>query len=191
MRDSSGDRVNEMLFENSFMTFARIPVAILAAVIAIASCSSTELRGDELDWLSGENTGAISSDEPSRLLPRSSLRRVGGALGIVLGGFILLTVVMKKSSPSSPVNAMMEPLGSVQIAPKVRLHLVRFGARILVLHISGQNVQRVAELEDPDEVKELLTARVGSDATSVPVSVSKLLQTAEQDLPPAMRGFNR
>ena len=170
------------------MSFSRTTFALLAAMLLVG-CSASITWADELAWLSGQPVA--SNEVPARSFPRASLQKVGGALAVVLGGFFLLTIVMRKQSPRLPVNEMMEPLGSVQIAPKVRLHLVRFGTRIIVLHISGQNVQRVAELEDPDEVQQLLSTLHSNEKTSVPVSVSALLKTVEHGSPHAMRGLEQ
>ena len=129
-------------------------VAITLLCLAQCACA------DESQWLVSDNPGSTLAKpgeqlkNPRRAQP--SLRKVGGALAVVLGGFFLMTIFMRKQPNALLANEMMEPLGSVQIATKIRLHMVSFGARILVLHIAGQNVQRVAELEDPEEVAKIL-----------------------------------
>lgn len=150
----------------------------LGATVLLLLSSSLTLAG-ELDWLDVVPNNAATSASDDISPQRLPIRKVGGALAVVLGGFLLLTVLLRKQAPAIAANDMMEPLGSVQIAPKVRLHLVRFGSRILVLHISGQNVQRVAELDDAKEVERLLRGYPDRQAASLPVSVNDLLQTVD------------
>ena len=115
---------------------------------------------------------------------RKPVKVVTSSLAIVLGGFALLLVIFRKGhSQASP--AIMDTLGKVRVTPRVELQLVRLGQRILVLHITSNNVQTVAEITDPQEVQsllkhcgnadELLSHRVGdllrdSDANTAPLS---------------------
>ncbi len=167
----------------------RQSIASLVAVLLLGCCSMAS-QADELDWLSGGPTATVADGTTTNPMPMTSYRKVGAALAVVLGGFFLWTVAMRKQRTMRPINEMMEPLGSVQIAPKVRLHLVRFGKRILVLNISGQNVQRVAELEDPDEVQKLLAIQPADNVPTIPASVSTLLQDVEQSAQP-LRSLHR
>ena len=162
----------------------RISGAILLAVLLSASPAAGE---GEVDWLYGASGESKVSSADNTVRSQPSIKRVGGALAIVLGGFFLLTLLLRKKSNSLPAHQMIEPLGSVPITSKVRLHLVRFGNRILVLNITGQNVQRVAELEDPDEVQKLLALSQGN-SNSVSVSVTDLLQKMDSDSSVALRG---
>jgi len=167
-------------------------------IAATLLCVGHHACADEAEWLVSETNPAstiaengLQRSSVSEDAPRSqpSLRKVGGALAVVLGGFFLMTIFMRKQNNTLLANEMMEPLGSVQIAPKVRLHMVRFGSRILVLHIAGQNVQRVAELEDPEEVAKFLASK--SDGATVPVSVGELLQSVERAPFDQLRGTPR
>lgn len=162
---------------------------ILATVLL---CVSYQTRADESQWLVSETIPATTRTTPGSStspLSQPSFRKVGGALAVVLGGFFLMTIFMRKQNNAMFANGMMEPLGSVQIAPKVRLHMVRFGSRILVLNIAGQNVQRVAELEDPEEVAKLLASK--THGATVPASVSELLQDVEHRSSVPLRGAPR
>ena len=162
-------------------------VALTHSTAAWASEDAPTGEGD-VQWIYGApSDSATPLPRPSNG-SQPSLKKVGGSLAIVLGGFFLLTVFLRKKTTALPAHEMIEPLGSVPITPKVRLHLVRFGSRILVLHISGQNVQRVAELEDPVEVQKLLGLCQGGSSNSVPVSVNDLLQTMESDVGLPWRG---
>jgi len=109
----------------------------------------------------------ISSDSDSR--PSSGghfqrlnpLKTVVSSLAIVLGGFALFVVCFRKQV-KVPSSSVMETLGTVQVAPKVHLHLVRLGERLLLLHLTSGRVERVAEITDRSEVQSLLAAHYGS-----------------------------
>ena len=150
----------------------------LVLAILFATCPLSISMADELNWLSGspESAPTTTFDASHQQLP---IRKVGGALAVVLGAFILLTQLMRKRNPAATVNALMEPLGCVQIAPKIRLHLVRLGTRILVLHISGQNVQRVTELVDPNEVEPLLATRRQLQPNALPISIHEFVESGQ------------
>ena len=158
--------------------FMDSPSVKLVLAIVLATCPLSFCMADELNWLSGpqEATSTTTFDTSHQQLP---IRKVGGALAVVVGGFFLLTQLMRKRNPGTTAHALMEPLGCVQIAPKIRLHLVRLGTRILVLHISGQNVQRVAELVAPNEVEPLLAASRQLQPNALPISIHELVETGQ------------
>ena len=65
-----------------------------------------------------------------------------------------------RRKPEAPVieassHRMMESLGELQLTAKLKLHLVRIGSRVLVLHLSQDAVQTVTEIVDPQEVATL------------------------------------
>ncbi len=109
----------------------------------------------------------ISSDSDSRpsssghYQRRNPLTTVVSSLAIVLGGFALFVVYFRKQV-KAPSSSVMETLGTVQVAPKVHLHLVRLGERLLLLHLTSERVERVAEIADRNEVQSLLAAHYGS-----------------------------
>ena len=143
---------------------------------------STIAMADESTWLLTESqTTAAHGEQQVATTAFGSLRKVGGALAIVVGGFFLVVVMMRKREAPQATKQLMHCLGSTQIAPNIRLHLVRLGQRILVLHINGQNVQRVAEVDDEEEVASILAAsdqRIDNqtDAMTVPRSVDELMR---------------
>lgn len=98
-------------------------------------------------------------------------------LAVVLGGYLLLVAVTRKRSrTTSPDHELLETLGSAQVTPRVRLHLVRLGKRLLLLHITPQRVDRVAEVTDPQEVMEMLSMWSTNDnrELSPPMSNSRV-----------------
>lgn len=101
---------------------------------------------------------------------RNPLVTVGSSLAIVLGGFAILAALFRKTEkPRAKPSELMETLGAVQVTPKVKLHLVRLGSRLLVLHLGANSVERVAEISDPEEVQNLLHGGDLAGATAVEV----------------------
>lgn len=174
------------LTQSSFGLFAFV------ILVALSFCSLASAEEGEVEWIYGSQSPSVADSPRPTNSMISPIKKVGGSLAVVLGGFFLLTTLLRKKTNALPAHEMIETLGSVPITPKVRLHLVRFGARILVLHISGQNVQRVAELEEPAEVQKLLGLcdgkKNGFESSAGPVSVNDLLQTMESEPHLAMRG---
>lgn len=77
-------------------------------------------------------------------------------LGLLLGGVALL----KKIAPGMGAGASgrgMEILGRTPIGPKHAAVLLRVGGRVLVLGVSGDRMQTLAELKDPEEVERLVS----------------------------------
>ncbi|GEM_PF-4877350 len=89
---------------------------------------------------------------------KKSLTTVGGALGIVLGGFVLLVVLLRQFQPPGlrplPRDAF-EVLGRAPLDGKHALVLIRLGAKAALLSVRGEEVQTVLEIDDPDQVAHL------------------------------------
>ena len=115
--------------------------------------------------------------QPTKLTRKDSIRTVASSLAIVLGGFLLLSILLRKPQPAKVTSQLIESLGAVHITPKVKLHLVRFGSRILVLHLASNAVQCVAELSDPLEVQRVMNE--GNTEISTPPQVDELLRAAD------------
>lgn len=132
--------------------------------IGILLCSSIGLA-DETEWLitdppASTSANVAANQEETALVkwtqPGSATRKVGSAMAVVLGLLFLFTVLTKRGGQGTKSDMLMSSLGSMQVTPGVRLHLVKIGSRILVLHIAGKSVQPVAEIDDPREVEHIL-----------------------------------
>lgn len=185
---------------------------MLLLTVAMTTLYCGSLRADESAWPLhpptvelGPSTVELAASADSATVAREapplsgdgmqSLQTVASSLAIVLGLFFLGTTLLrgKKTTGPTPARELMETLGAVQVTPKVKLHLVRFGERLLVLHLAPGAVQRVAEISDPSEVSRLLGGDVGSvrvenaagepgDPASLPhASVDELLRAVESD----------
>lgn len=154
-----------------------------------ACCLATAglLQADESQYLlTPPQTNVSPTGPPGQLpTPRSSqrhpIRTLVSSLAIVLGAFLLLSLLLRKKGPNRTElnndgpHEMMQSLGELSITPQVKLNLVRVGSRLLVLHVGEKSVQTVAEISDPDEVAEL----IGREASEEPPQVSDLLRRVE------------
>lgn len=156
------------------------------AILALVVCFTTVAIADESDMLLSpqsvelqRSTGAQSvsiSDQPANYPSTNPLPRVVSSLAIVLGGFFLVAVLLRKPQQEAKSTQLIETLGAVSVAPKVKLHLVRLGSRLLVLHLAPNAVHCVTEITDADEVQRLL---VGNDrAATLSPRVSELLNSS-------------
>jgi len=147
--------------------------------------ASNFVEGQETDKLRLAVRPVTGTQQTHRTLPptkallsNQTFRTVASGLAIVLGVFALLTALFRTQHVQNQSVALMQTLGAIQLTPKVKLHLVRLGNRLLVLYLSENSVQRIAEISDPDEVSMFL----GSDnheTTSVPSRVDELLQAVD------------
>ena len=142
-------------------------------------------RADETDQLRLAPRPQVEHREAQRtltpaaeLLQNSTFRTVASGLAIVLGLFALLTALFRSYQNRSQSSTLLQTLGAIQVTPKVQLHVVRFGNRLLVLHLASDSVQRVAEINDPRGVETLLGLHDRQLQTDVSPQVEQLLQTA-------------
>ena len=101
----------------------------------------------------------------------SSLITVGSSLAVVLGLFFVVAWVMRRTAPGNcPVlpNEVFEVLGRAPLAARQQAHLVRLGAKLVLLSISPGGVEALSEVTDPDEVNRLagLCQRARPDSTT-------------------------
>ena len=87
------------------------------------------------------------------------------SLGLIVGTIILVGRWMKRNgfqgTRSLPLEAF-ELLGRRQIEPRVAVHLVRCGNRILILGVGAEGVRTLSEIEDPAEVQRLTSTCQGT-----------------------------
>jgi flagellar biosynthetic protein FliP len=83
------------------------------------------------------------------------------SLGLIVGVLLLVGRGLKrygfKGTSTLPIEAF-EVLGRRMIEPKVAVHLVRCGNRVLVLGIGNEGVRTLSEIDDPAEVERLTDA---------------------------------
>jgi flagellar biogenesis protein FliO len=102
----------------------------------------------------------LSPDGPPS--PRSgeipSLVTGAASLGIVLGLFLLVVLVVRRGMPKNAAllpREAVEILGRAPLFGKQQVHLVRCGNKILLLCASNTGVETLTEIADPVEVDRL------------------------------------
>jgi len=121
---------------------------------------------------------------PSSAKPWANTSLVGTIVGLcaVLGAGFAARVWMTRHGPLAlrglPVDAL-ELLGRRTIEPRVSIHLVRCGPKILVLGVSPDGVRTLTEITDPIEIDLLAGAcrRKDSDRHASPAFSTRFRQS--------------
>ena len=145
----------------------------LPARRSAARFDEDRVNGDGPSEASGGGLRQVFAVDARR--PHHPLRVVTSSLAIVLGGFALFLVWFRRQT-AAVSSGVMDTLGTIQVTPKVQLHLVRLGSRLLLLHLTPEKVERVAEITDPSEVQSLLAAHHGVTRQPVSDRIDELLQ---------------
>ena len=92
------------------------------------------------------------SEQPGWLTAMVSLVGVAGML------LLITKVLQKRSAPGKGrlPTAVLEVLGKASLDYKHNLFLVRWGSRLLLVTVSANGLQTLAELHDPDEINQML-----------------------------------
>jgi flagellar biogenesis protein FliO len=91
--------------------------------------------------------------------PDGVVRNTAISLGLVLGLFLVVAWMMKKSQPRSHTalpSGVVEVLGRVQTAPKQQLQLIRMGPKLLLVSSTGQQMQTLGEISEPHQVEQIV-----------------------------------
>lgn len=91
--------------------------------------------------------------------PDGVVRNTAISLGLVLGLFLVVAWMMKKSQPrshSALPSGVVEVLGRVQVSPKQQLQLIRMGPKLLLVSSTGQQMQTLGEISEPHQVEQML-----------------------------------
>ena len=92
--------------------------------------------------------------------PDGVVRNTAISLGLVLGLFLVVAWMMKKSQPRSHTAlpaGVVEVLGRVQVSQKQQLQLIRMGPKLLLVSSTGQQMQTLGEISDPQHVEQLVS----------------------------------
>lgn len=134
------------------------PTSTEPQVVQVALSPS---QGDEPIPLSPPSRGKTPSGA-SQLGKSSgtSLWGVAGSLAVVVGLFLIIAWVARRSLPrgSRPLpKEVVEVLGRAPLGARQQMHLVRVGRKLLLLSVSAGGSETLTEVTDPDEVERLCT----------------------------------
>lgn len=100
-------------------------------------------------------TGANAGDHPGGL---PSVVTVAGSLAVVLGIFLLVAWLMRRSTPNGAAvlpGEVFEMLGRAPMANRQQVHLLRCGAKLLLVCVTPAGAETLTEITDPMEVDRL------------------------------------
>ncbi|MBN1909987.1 MAG: flagellar biosynthetic protein FliO [Pirellulales bacterium] len=87
-----------------------------------------------------------------------ALATTGGALGVVLGLFLLMAWLMRRAAPRGTgalPNEAFEILGRAPLANRQQVHLLRCGRKLLLVSVTQVGAETLTEITDPVEVDRL------------------------------------
>jgi flagellar biogenesis protein FliO len=89
----------------------------------------------------------------------SPMLSAAASLGIVLGLFLLVVMVVRRGMPKTAAQLPREAvqlLGRAPLVGRQYLHLVRCGNKLLLLSVSAGSSTTLTEITDPEEVQRLI-----------------------------------
>jgi flagellar biogenesis protein FliO len=89
----------------------------------------------------------------------SPMLSAAASLGIVLGLFLLVVMVVRRGMPKTAAQLPREAvqlLGRAPLVGRQYLHLVRCGNKLLLLSVSAGSSTTLTEITDPEEVERLV-----------------------------------
>lgn len=107
-----------------------------------------------------------------------------GSLAIVLGLFLMLAWLAKRNMPASQrwlSSDVVQVLGRAPLSNKQVMHLVRLGPKLLLVSVSAQGAETLAEVTDPGEVERLLARCEQAGNNSVTQSFRDVLTQFERE----------
>ena len=154
------------------MNIRRFPLLILVVAILLAGNSagrseegfSSRPRESSRGLPLPSRTSSVepnSSNRGKTISSSSNLWTTFISLGLIVGTIVVVGRGIKgfgiRGTPTLPIDAL-ELLGRRTIEPKVAVHLVRCGSRVLVLGVGSDGVRTLSEIDDPEEVERLTDA---------------------------------
>lgn len=92
------------------------------------------------------------------MAPPSSLLKVAGGLGAVLGLFLIVAWAMRRVAPANPPllpSEVLEVLGRAPLAGRQQVHLIRLGRKLVLVSVTPAGVETLSEVTEPEEVDRL------------------------------------
>ena len=95
------------------------------------------------------------------------------SLGLIVGALFLVGRILKKQGfrgPSRLPDEALELLGRRTLEPRVSVHLVKCGGRILVLGVGPDGIRTLSEIDDPLQIEQLTSACRGTLKEDLPLN---------------------
>ena len=117
---------------------------------------------------------------------RKPLVTVGGSLALVVGAFFLVVWGVRRASPASRgklPSDVLETLGRTSLAGRTSLQLVRLGNKLVLLSVTPEGAESVAEITDPKQVAHLCGLCRGHREGSVQRSFQEVIDEMAKGRP--------
>ncbi len=141
--------------------------------------TAAEKIGGVKDWVSDQTSGILSAasdgttggwmDRLSSMLGRADIKKIGGSLSIVLGGYLGLVWLLRKINPAGNQGIpteVLEVVGNAPLDNRQNLQLVRLGSKLLLMIHGPDGTQPIGEVTDPAEVDHLVALCNGRTRTA-------------------------
>jgi flagellar biogenesis protein FliO len=122
-------------------------------------------------------------DKEGTSLPRpsgsSNVTTILGSLGLVLGLFFIVAWVMRRTTPGHYATLpkdVVEVLGRSPLAARQQVHLIRLGAKLVLISVTPTGVESLSEVTDPAEVERLVGLCQQSQPNSATTVFRQVLQ---------------
>jgi flagellar biogenesis protein FliO len=109
---------------------------------------------------SGDPASSHGGHRDAPAMPSSgpALLSMFGSLAVVIGLFLGLVWLLRRGSPKAArllSSDVVELLGRSPLAGRQQMHVIRFGNRLLLVAVSTDGAETLAEITDPAEVDRL------------------------------------
>jgi flagellar biogenesis protein FliO len=139
--------------------------------------AATEKLGGVKDWVSDQAGGIFATDGSqggwlerlSGMLGGADLKKIGGSLSIVIGGYLGLVWLLRKINPAGNQGIpteVLEVVGNAPLDSRQNLQLVRLGSKLLLMIHGPEGTQPIGEVTDPAEVDHLVALCNGRTRTA-------------------------
>ena len=106
----------------------------------------------------GARNPAPAGESDGRIGGIASLVTVGGSLALVLGLFMIMAWIMRRTVPGA-VRALpgevVEVLGRAPLAGRQQVHLIRCGGKLILVSVTPEGAETLTEITDAEEVDRL------------------------------------
>ena len=183
MTEAFGDSVSQANLESTSLppSFPRSfqPPSSSADPLSELTESAAQKIGGVKDWVSDQTSGLLGAasgsaaggwaDRLSSIFGGADIKKIGGSLSIVLGGYLGLVWLLRKINPAGNQGIpteVLEVVGNAPLDNRQNLQLVRLGSKLLLMIHGPDGTQPIGEVTDPAEVDHLVALCNGRTRTA-------------------------
>lgn len=165
-------------FPSSFPSDFRTPSSSADPLAGLTKTAAEKIGGVK-DWVSDQTNGLLNNatsgnasgwmDRLSSMLGGADIKKIGGSLSIVIGGYLGLVWLLRKINPAGNQgipSEVLEVVGNAPLDNRQNLQLVRLGSKLLLMIHGPDGTQPIGEVTDPAEVDHLVALCNGRTRTA-------------------------